>query len=487
MSKTTLLYKDIAPGAALDATVTAPTAQDRSALAQLPGGTVEEPAATGELNQWGMDGAFVLASEISPAFWSEAMSGADGSFAVGSEPQITITFSKQYSSVGISFRFDTATGGYCSELNIKWYQGSTLKADQDFTPNAVEYFCQKRVESYNKLLLTFKKTNLPYRYAKIDHVIFGVHRSFGMSELRKASAVNEIDLSSTKLPGSKLSWTLDSRDDIEYMFQLKQPVEVRNNDILVGVYYIDSYKRTSSRVYPIECCDAIGVLNDMPFAGGVYNGKSAKALIAELAAPFEVEFDADVTDMNVTGILKAGSRRAAIQQLLFVWGYCVSTDGRAELRVFSPGTEEETVPLERTFLGASVSTSAIVTEVQVTAHTFTAAENGSVEVNGVKYADTKAVYSVKNPDVTATDKQKVVKITDATLVSPAEAQTVAQRLYDYRRRRNTGKAKVIFAGEHLGDQISLPDNCGGRTVGNLEKMEIKLSNTVVYTAGVKGV
>lgn len=248
-----------------------------------------------------------------------------------------------------------------------------------------------------------------------------------------------------------------------------------------------AHKRTSSRVYPIECCDAIGVLNDMSFAGGVYSGKSAKALIAELAAPFEVEFDAGVTDMNVTGILKAGSRRAAIQQLLFVWGYCVSTDGRAELRVFSPGTEEVTVPLERTFLGASVSTSAIVTEVQVTAHTFAVAENGSVEVNGVKYADTKAVYSVKNPDVTATDKQKVVKITDATLVSPAVAQTVAQRLYDYHLRRNTGKAKVVFAGEHLGDRISLPDNCGGRTVGNLEKMEIKLSNTVVYTAGVKGV
>ena len=51
MSKTTLLYKDVAPGAALDATVTAPTAQNRSALAQLPSGTVEEPAATGELNQ----------------------------------------------------------------------------------------------------------------------------------------------------------------------------------------------------------------------------------------------------------------------------------------------------------------------------------------------------------------------------------------------------------------------------------------------------
>ena len=51
MSKTTLLYKVIAPGAALDSTVIAPTAQDRSVLAQLPSGTIEEPAATGELNQ----------------------------------------------------------------------------------------------------------------------------------------------------------------------------------------------------------------------------------------------------------------------------------------------------------------------------------------------------------------------------------------------------------------------------------------------------
>ena len=487
MSKTTLLYKDVAPGADLDATVAAPTAQARSDLTKLPSGSTEAPAITCELNQYGLDGAFVLASGISPAFWSEAMSGADGSFAEGSEPQITITFSKQYSSLGISFRFDSATGGYCSSLNIKWYQGDTLKADQDFTPDRVEYFCQKKVESYNKLVLTFKKTNLPHRYAKIDHVIFGVHRSFGMSELRNASAVNEIDLSRTTLPSSKLSWTLDTRDNIEYMFQLKQPVEIRNNTTLIGVYYIDSFKRTSSRLYPIECCDAIGVLNDITFDGGVYSGKSAKTLIAELAAPFEVVFDTDVEDLSVTGILKAGTRRTAIQQLLFVWGYCVSTDGRAELRVFSPGTEAETVPKVRTFPGVSVSTAAVVTEVQVTAHTYAAAENGSVEINGVKYSDSKTVYSVKNPNVTATDKQKVVKIADATLVSPSVGQAVAQRLYEYHQRRNTGKAEIVFTGEQLGDRLSVPNSYGGNTVGNLTKMEIKLSNTVVFTGEVKGV
>lgn len=94
---------------------------------------------------------------------------------------------------------------------------------------------------------------------------------------------------------------------------------------------------------------------------------------------------------------------------------------------------------------------------------------------------------MKNPNVTASDKQKVVKITDATLVSPSAAQAAAQRLYDYYQRRNTGKAKVVFAGERLGDRLSLPDSCGGATAGNLTKMEIRLSNTVVYTGEVKGV
>lgn len=487
MSKTTLLYKDVAPGAAADATVTAPGAQALSDISKLPAGTTELPAMTCELNQCGLDGSFVLASEIAPGFWSKSMSGADCCFASGEEPQITITFSQQYSSVGISFRFDSATGGYCTALNIKWYQGTTLKASQDFSPNGVEYFCQKKVQSYDKVVLTLQKTNLPNHYAKIDHIIFGVHRAFGMSELRKASVVNEVDISGEKLPISKLSWTLDSRDDIDYMFQLKQPVEVRNNDTLIGVYYIDSYKHPSAHVYPIECMDAIGVLGDMSFDGGVYSSKSAKALIIELAAPFDVEFDEGVTDMALTGVLKAGTRRSAIQQLLFAWGYSVSTDGLAAIRVFPPGTVADIVPFGRTFLGASVNTDSIVTEVQVTAHTYTVSGNGSVEINGVKYDDSKVVYTVKNPDVTANDKQKIKKFTDATLVSPDIAQAVAQRVYEYYQRRNTGKAKIVYAGERLGDRLTLPNSCGGYTTGNLTKMEIKLSNTVVYTGEVKGV
>ena len=101
--------------------------------------------------------------------------------------------------------------------------------------------------------------------------------------------------------------------------------------------------------------------------------------------------------------------------------------------------------------------------------------------------DTEEVFSVSNPDVTATDKQNIKKISDATLVSPAIAPAVAQRVYEYYLRRNTNKSKIVYNGEKLGDCLTIPNSWGSANTGNLAKMEIKLSNTVVYSSESKGV
>lgn len=487
MSKTTILYKDIAPGADEDATVTTADAQSVSTPSKLPAGVSTPPVLTCELNQWGLNGTFKAVDGQSLAFWSTVMTGADCAFTNGEEPQITITFSEQYSTVGITLQFDTATGGYCSAVNIKWYQQNALKADVDFQPDSDSYFCSKKVESYDKLIITLKKTNLPYKYAKLEHIIFGIHRYFGMSELRSASVVNEMNLISAELPVSKFNWTLDSKDDVDFMFQLKQPVEVRNDNNLIGVYYIDSFSRTSKWVYPIECYDAFGVLDEIPFSGAVYSAESAKALIQTLASPFEVEFAADVTDTTVTGAILSGTKRSAIQQVLFAWGVCAATDGTEKIRVFAPSETAQVISKEKTFLGATVDTDSIVTAVQVKSHSYTQSTSGSVEINGVKYTDTTATYTVSNADVTANDKQNIVSITDATLISPSIGQAVAQRVYDYFQRRNTNKAKIVYSGEKLGDRLTIYNSWGGTNVGNLAKMEIKISNTVVYNGESKGV
>ena len=134
-----------------------------------------------------------------------------------------------------------------------------------------------------------------------------------------------------------------------------------------------------------------------------------------------------------------------------------------------------------------METSAVVTEVRVIAHTYTQDSNGGVEIGGVKYSDTETVYTVTNPDVTATDKQNVIEVTGATLVSPGIGQATAQRVYDYYQKRNTNKAKVVWAGELLGDYVSLPNAWGSANSGHIEKMEIKLSNTVAADCETVGV
>ncbi len=179
MSKTTVLYKDIAPGAEDDANVSTNGAMPFCDISKLPPGGASTAIASGELNCWGLDGSFEPLNGQDIAFWSSAMSGADGMFE--SPPVITVAFDQQYSSLGVTLAADTATGGYCDSVNIKWYQGATLKADVDFTPDSAVYYCRQKVTSYDKIVITLNSTNLPYRYAKLEHIIFGVYRTFDMT------------------------------------------------------------------------------------------------------------------------------------------------------------------------------------------------------------------------------------------------------------------------------------------------------------------
>lgn len=480
MGKTKVIYRDVAVGAEENASVAASLAKGDASL--LPKGVDNGKVITLEHNRFLLDETFgTFYDKAAIAFWSTELSGEDCTFTA--DPSITISFAQQYSGMGITLVFDAAAGEYCTAVNVKWYQGETLKADEDFSPDSSQYFCSNRVESYDKIVITLSKTSLPYRRAKLDRIIFGVIRTFERGELRSAAIVNEMDESALELPISTFQWTLDSLNDVDYLFQLKQPVEVINNDNTLGVYYIDGSDRKSKRVYKIECKDALGVLDDTAFDGGAYlSGTSAKSLLNALASPFTVDYAEDVEDTTLTGLLLSGTRRSAIQQVIFAWGVCLATDGGENLRVFNLPTTPTEIPKLRTFTGASVKTDAVVTRVEVISHTYAADTNGSVEVNGQKYSDTTASYIVNNPNLIATDKENAKKVEGATLVSPSIGQAVAQRVYDYYLKRDAISARIVYSGEKLGDCVSIYTPWDALLTGNLGKMEIALSNTVVYKA-----
>lgn len=110
MSRTTILYKDIAPGAEEDASVSTTAVESFSNPSLLPSGVTPAPTITCELNHWGLDGKYKLMENEPIAFWSAEMSGDDCIFQ--NKPVITVDFDQQYSSVGLTLVFDSASGDY---------------------------------------------------------------------------------------------------------------------------------------------------------------------------------------------------------------------------------------------------------------------------------------------------------------------------------------------------------------------------------------
>ena len=481
--KTEIIYSDIAPGAAEAATASATIKSEFSNLNKLTEEGLLKKISALERNYWTLDGTAGFTDGTPFAsFISNAIS--DENCVLSSAPVITISFTGIFSAPGITIDFDTVSGEWCSEINVKWYNGTDVRADVDYSPDSPSYFCRESVLDFDRIVITIKKTSLPYRRTKIKGVLIGVIRTFGMSDVKNASVTKQANLISTELPISTFKWTLNNRDDIDFLFQERQPVEVRSNNSTIGIFYVTKAVRSSADIYSIDCEDAIGVLSDTPFPGGAYlNGISAKSLVESI---INDEFDVDfsVSDVTLKGVIKSGTRRDALRQVLFALGAMAIGDGE-KIHIIYPDSTLSNIGIDRVYMGVTVNKEPAVTQVQLEAHTYAQSDSGSVEINGVKYSDTATMYTRSNPKITSNSKSNVKSINDATLISVDLAAETADRLEAYYFSQKTGNGQIVWQGEQLGDYVSIPDAWGGRTTGHISKMEMTLSNTVAASITVE--
>lgn len=484
-----IVYEDIATGADYDATVTAPDAAAFSDPALLPFGGSTAAIASLEPYSWILDGSREILDEQPVAYWSDDMSGFNGKFET--PPEIAFTFSKRYTSPGLFLTFDTAAGDYCTRVTVEWYRGENLLKKKKFYPTGVEFFCGQTVEAWDKLVIRFHSTSLPYRYAKLTHIVFGVAREFLRDELRNVRITQEASIISSEVAVNTLDFTLDSKGDVEYMFQFKQPIRAYDGERLIGVFYIEDSKHRAKGLYDISSKDAIGVLDDGPFPAGMYNEYPAKDLLEEIiGGHFTLEMDTALVAATITGYLPSGSRRQALQQAAFALCAMVDTSGTDAIRVY---IDKENMPQKiapgRIYTGGTVDTSAIVTAVQITTHSYslTGSGNDTVELDGKTYHHTTEVLTITNPNATASDKQNVIEVNQATLVHPSNAAAVAQHIYSYYTKRQTQKIRIVMQGERPGDHVAAPTPWGTMVDGFITSMRVVLSGIAAADCEIVGV
>lgn len=507
---------------------------------------------TYEYNQWRLDGTFLPLPSNYTSFdwglWSLSMSDASGVFSV--PPVLTVSFSENHSSLGVTLHFDDKNNDYANPVNIKWYDGSeNLISDMNFIPDRALYFCDNQVNDYKKLVITFHGTSKPYRYLKLFNITFGAIIVFGREDLISAKVLEEINPISSEISINTLNFRVYAKDDkfnilnptgAFSVLQQKQPLKVYEiidgTEKYIGTYYLDEWEGGSENTIEMSGIDLIGVMDQTNFRGGIYNNAPAGNIISEImqSANAAYEMDAYFENIALSGWIPICTHREALHQVAFAIGAIVDCSRSNKVKIYRPSMSIfGNIEYARKFQGQKLSLKTFVSGVEVTAHNYAESNEGIELYNGIlqagihtitfsepahalsitggvilsaganyalvevstagnvlltgkKYIDNKRIYGVYMEDLPAGQKTNVLTVEDATLVSSSNAQEAAQRVYDYYQLRYSSETQVILKDEEAGKLVTIETIYNSKIKGRIEKLDIDLTGGYIADAVIVG-
>ena len=432
--------------------------------------------------------------------WSEQISNNDGTFT---EPIVLELESVgQYSSQGLTLTFDTYNGIFSTRLSIKWLritdEGTTTLAEQEFTPDNAFYFCRNFVENYNKIIITFYSLNMPKNRLKLRVIDYGYGTFFYGDELRNVKLIQELNPVSTEISINTADFVLDSKSDMEYSFQAKQPLSVYFNGELKATTFVKASTRKAKRLWSVQSEDYIGLMDSVPYCGGIYNNVKAVDILSDIFTTAKVPYvvDKSFSYATVTGYIPFTTCREALMQVAFAIQAAVDTSNSKFVKVFVlKEYVEQTIPLERIMQGQNFSDEEFVTGVEVAVHSYKpiteaidvydATESGTGQnifvkfneplhdlsitngtitesgtnfavinansgcmLTGKKYEHTTQTKRKSNPVVLANEVEKIVAIDNATLVSRYNIDNVLNKCYNWLINVNSINLKIV-EGKHI--------------------------------------
>lgn len=522
-------YMDAPVGAQETAAVTSTASQPFGTAQQMVSGAPDLPWATLEPGSWALDGTGRLLPETSAelGWWSEQMSGEDGQFA--QPPILSVSFPSPYTATGLTFRFWPSLGQWCSEIHISWYREENLLAETTAYPNGADWVLPFAVENFDRVDIRLLATNIPGRFAKLQQLQIGQTVVFLQDEIAGVSLLNEADPTLCRLTVDTMIVHLWDRRNRTLLPQKDQSIRLYRDGKQIASQYITDSNRDSRQNYTFRCQSAIGRLED-DFLGGIYARQPIQPLLREVLGEFPFTVDSVFADAVVTGYLPVCTRREALQQIAFVIGAAVTTQGDGTIRLFPPDTAVSgSFDGSSIFAGAKVSREAQTAAVQLLVHSYgktdeqetlldqesvqgenvlflfsephhsygltggtlvDSGENwvritadGEVVLTAKKYQHTTSVRTKLNPLATVAEKGNVVTVEKATLIHSGNAEDVLQRLYACHTLQQVLEQDVVVAGHRAGQLVESPNPWGSKSVGYITKMESEFTGTG-HTAAV---
>lgn len=453
-----------------------------------------------ELYQTVLDGnpkaLSIWSSKNNIGLWSVALSKDDGTFET--PIFIELETSGQYSTQGFTLTFDKFNNIYATDIEVNWYRKTgdneyAAIASKSFTPNSPFYFCRNQVENFDRVTFLISSINMPKNRLKVEAIDWGYGTVFLGDELRSAKISQSISPLSTEIPINTCDFTLDSKTDMEYSFQTKQPISISYNDNLIMTSFVKSSKRKGKFLWDVKTEDYIGTLENSTFVGGIYSDATAYEIFESIFKSANVLYSIDnnFKTVKLSGYIPYTTGRNALMQVAFASQAAIITSGESIVHVTTLSDEVKyTIPKSRIMQGQTFENSNVVTRVELTCHSYTCKDeivdaykaedsgtgenilvkfsepltnltitNGTIIKSGTNYAIINAnkgcvltgnnYYHYQttdhknNPLVLTSETPNVKSIKDATLISYMNIDNVLQKCYNYLTKTDTTNLKIV--------------------------------------------
>ena len=510
-SGVSIRYGDVAPEAKENFVPTA-SESEFDTLAQLQQYNLNFPnyANPCELYSVVLDGTATafpsVPEQANLGLWSERITNDNGLFVDenGNEEPIVLTLTSegQYSSQGLTFTFDTYNQIYPTHINIKWFRYADGTMEElspdggvDFYPDNAFYFCRNFVENYNKIVITFYSLNMPKNRLKLRVIDYGYGTFFYGDELRGVKLIQEIDPISTQISINTADFTLDSKTDMEYSFQAKQPLSVYFNGQLKATTFVKKSTRKAKRLWSIQSEDYIGLLDSIPYYGGIYTNKNAVELLTDIFTVAKIPYSIDdiFADAVVTGYIPYTTCRDALMQVAFAIQAVVDTSNVDYVNVYKLTAddvfEKEPIKLNRIMQGQNFADSETVTGVEVAVHSYKpitetldvydANESGTGQNIFVKFSEPLHDLSIINGSFAVDEKGNELKHTNYAVINANANCVLRGQQYEHTTQTRRKNNSVVLANEI--EKVVAIDNATLISQYNIDKIIDKCYNWLIKT------
>ena len=319
------------------------------------------------------------------------------------------------------------------------------------------------------------------RYGTGDDAI-----EFKGNEIRNVRLTQALNPLSSQIEISTCDFTLDSNRNIDFSFKKREPLSIFFDDKLKATMFVKTAKRKSKNIWDIQSEDYIGVLDNIPFPGGVYHGLTGgisllSIILANANIPCKFSLSQDVA---VYGHIPYTTCREAIMQIAFACGWIIDTSDSDVLTIRKLDDEiSQNIPLSRILQGQNFDEESEITAVEVTAHLYEAStdlqgmekvvlydasKNGAgqniklmfdkpmytISITGGELLENSANHAIfnisdggtligyqynytafrrtkVNPSITDSGTENIISVENATLVSLQNVDEVLERCYNH--------------------------------------------------------